>query len=194
MCGRQRGKKKYKGVRSRLNPTEVEPILEIRTIFRLLFDKKSNKKTYKNLKANLVDAYLEGIILMDMNLTNAQMREANLEKMRLYCSNLQGAFFTGANLSGAYFIATNLKKAILIEAEMKSIVVKESNLKGTIFGGADMQNVRFENNKNLTVEQLENMFTFYRAEFIGDMEEKIKRILEIQDTELFKKPKWTADD
>lgn len=68
--------------------------------------------------ANLVDADLSGMNLMEVNLTCANLTRANLAGARLINANLSMANLTDANLAGTKLVGANLSFAIITKQQL----------------------------------------------------------------------------
>ena len=100
--------------------------------------------------ADLRDADLRDADLRGANLRGADLRDANLGCANLGCANLGCANLRYANLRYANLEKTNLKKA-------------------------DLQRCHLRRVKNLTIKQLCEARTLYRAEMEVDLLERIRR-------------------
>lgn len=151
----------------------------------------------------LRSANLEGADLREANLNSARLQNANLQKAWLLGANLEDANLEGADLRGAKLEGANLKRADLRRADLRGADLRETNLEEaklmiadlegadlkmanlqkaklmmaelneTNFGGANLAGVDLRGAKNLTVEQLSQLKTLFRVEYI-DPELKIK--------------------
>ncbi len=128
-------------------------------------------------RVKLIGARLIGVDLRGANLENANLRRAYLERARLEEANLWKAKLIRANLLGAYLQGTNLESANLERA-----CLKEANLRGT----------NLEKAKQLTMTQLSEAKTLYKAKLDNTLLEEIKTDTENKERweALFRKPKY----
>ncbi len=86
----------------------------------------------------------------------------------LHGCNLRESLLYDANLANAGLIGANMKQMVLINANMRGTWISEADMTGTLLGGADMEGTEtrmtfayrgdFSECKNLTQEQLEDMY------------------------------------
>lgn len=110
-------------------------------------------------------ANLQGADLGDANLQEADLSVANLQKADLRRAKLQGANLWNADLQG-----TNLSYANLQEAYLERANLQEAGLNGANLQGADLQDA-----EGLTVEQLSEVKTLYKAILDPHIMEEIKK-------------------
>ncbi len=137
--------------------------------------------------ANLQEANLVNTKLWGADLTNADLRNANL-----LGANLLGACLLKANLEGANLVGVDLKRANLVEANLRKTNLSKTNLSKTNLADANLMdaNLRFvdlteanlDGAKNLTIIQLSQVATLYKArldpELMAQVKEKYPHLLE----------------
>ena len=118
---------------------------------KILEDHKNWIRTHKKKgkRADLSGANLSDAILSDANLRGANLVETNLRGAYLYNADLSGAWLSNANLSHADLIETNLREASMF--------------------GADLSGV-----PGLTVEQLSEASTLYKAKLDPELKKQVK--------------------
>lgn len=72
--------------------------------------------------ANLADADLSGMNLIEVNLTGANLTRANLAGARLINANLSMANLTDANLAGTKLVGANLSSAIITKQQLSMAI------------------------------------------------------------------------
>ena len=160
-------------------------------------------------KANLRRVNLKGVYLGAANLQEACLEGANLQEAFFEGANLQDAYLEGANLQRANLGAVNLKKANLREADLKNANLILANLQyanlesaelqntdlrfsslqdadmgGTILSFSDLRGTDLRGVKNITIAQLSNVKTLYKAK----LDEDIKRQIHLNCPHLREKP------
>jgi hypothetical protein len=108
--------------------------------------------------ANLIETHLEGAYLMEAHLEGADLRRAHLEGTILLRAHLGGTDLQEANLEGARLERANLEGAYLQEANLEGARLERANLEG-----ADLEKANLKGAKNLTIDQLSNVKTLYKA-------------------------------
>jgi hypothetical protein len=109
--------------------------------------------------ADLRKAGLEGALLREARLDSAKLWKANLSVANLERAVLTKADLQEANLEGAYLRGANLENA-----DLRRVNLKEANLEGAHLRGA----------KNLTLEQLSEANTLYKAKLDLSLLEQVK--------------------
>ena len=71
-------------------------------------------------------------VLLEANLSGADLSDAGLCRANLFGANLSGANLTGADLRGANLIKTNLSGADLSGANLSQVNLTHANLSGTV--------------------------------------------------------------
>ncbi len=170
------------------------PSIEIQSILRLLFVEDRYGKVYGKFVADLTSANLQGARLSNANLESARLPvanlqgaaldNANLESARLPRANLQEAVLAGANLQGAALSFTNLQEADLHSANLQGADLSFANFELTLLEDANLQGADLSMAKNLSVDQLLEAETLYKAQLPDKMQEEIKQ----QKPELLEKP------
>jgi uncharacterized protein YjbI with pentapeptide repeats len=133
--------------------------------------------------ANLQGAYLWYAILDRANLDRANLEgayfhRANLQRADLTGAILQGASLRGANLGQAILRKANLQRADLWEANLQRGDFWEANLKGANFHeaillGANLQEADITGVKYLTIEQLAEAKSLYKAKMDPELEKEV---------------------
>jgi len=108
---------------------------------------------------NLYVANLTWANLSGANLTRANLIETNLAKANLSWANLSGATLSGATLSGANLTRANLSWANLFRANLY---------------GANLYGANLERAKNITINQLSEVRTLYRAKLDPELEKPLR--------------------
>ena len=86
--------------------------------------------------ANLIDAQLNGAILIKVNLSGANLMDASLKSADLEAANLEGAALVDTNLNGAVLKDADLKGADLSGADLSGAILADNQLIGAT-GDAD---------------------------------------------------------
>lgn len=81
--------------------------------------------------AQLAEADLHSVILMDADLRRADLSSASLEKAVLRKTNLRGSNLRQANMDRADLFRANLSGADLRDASLTSCFLKRADLRGT---------------------------------------------------------------
>jgi uncharacterized protein YjbI with pentapeptide repeats len=143
-------------------------------------------------RANMRNAYLayahmEGIILEFADLTNAMLDSSHLSGARLSKVDLSGASMKYASLNDADLLMADLKKAVMAKANLNNANFTKANLNGAdlfdaYLDGAYLDGANLEGAINLTIEQLSNVKTLYKAkldpELMDQVKEKYPHLLE----------------
>jgi uncharacterized protein YjbI with pentapeptide repeats len=124
--------------------------------------------------AILEKAILEETILEKAILEEATLKEVNLQEANLKGANLIGANFIGADLIGANFIGADLQRALLTKAKLGGANLENANLIGANFIGANLENANLKGAKNLTVDQLSEAKTLYKAKLDPELEIELR--------------------
>lgn len=98
-------------------------------------------------------SWLDGVLLCDIDLSNANLEFASFDGGELSSANLQEANFRGASLRqvifydadlrGVDFSNANLKAAELSEANLEKANFKDANLSGASLCSADLEGINF---------------------------------------------------
>jgi len=115
-------------------------------------------------EANLLGAHLEGANLLGTHLEGANLQGTHLEDADLLGTNLEDADLFGAHLEGANLLGAHLERAYLVEAHLKGAYLEGANLFGANLFGAE----------NLTVDQLSNVKTLYKAKLDDELEKPLR--------------------
>ncbi|NES19046.1 MAG: hypothetical protein F6K41_08970 [Symploca sp. SIO3E6] len=89
--------------------------------------------------AELIEINLAGANLQNANLSSASLAGANLSATNLFRASLEGADLSGANLKGANLTGSNLSNACLFEAQLDSESRKFAENSGAIFSLEEFQ-------------------------------------------------------
>ena len=100
--------------------------------------------------AELIEVNLAGANLQHANLSSASLAGANLSESNLFRASLEGADLSGANLKGANLTGANLSNACLFEAQLDSESRKFAENSGAIFSLAEFQ----EYNRSMVPQKL----------------------------------------
>ncbi len=145
-------------------------------------------------RANLMGADLRGADLRKVNLIGANLSLTDLRKADLHRANLYKAKLNRANLYEAKLVEANLIEANLIKTDFIRTNLYEANLSGANLGNANLSGADFSfanfdganlseadlhqadlrRAKNLTIEQLSKVKTFYRAKLDSSLLEQVK--------------------
>lgn len=134
---------------------------------------KKDVEGWENMRADFSEANLEGMVLCEVNLSDANFKGANLRNAQLVSTSLREANFAYANLENADLSRSDLRKADLTEARLdnanltlaefgqaclKDAILVDANLCSadfteTIFSntrlrGANLNRANFERIKN----------------------------------------------
>ena len=131
-------------------------------------------------KANLAGAYLsranlEGTRLWKASLAGAYLSGASLEGANLIEANLLGANLTGANLEGANLAEANLERAYLSFANLRGVNLWRANLAGANLSRTDLGKAILKETKYLTIEQLSQVKTLYKAQLDPKLMDQVKK-------------------
>ena len=99
-------------------------------------------------KAHLDDAVMEGVFLQKAELREAGLRrirlvQAHLQAADLFGANMQAAVLGRANLQSAHLVQTRLQKAWLVEAHLQAADLRLARLHGANLRKAHMQAAEF---------------------------------------------------
>ena len=100
--------------------------------------------------AELIEINLAGANLQNANLSSASLAGANLSAANLFRASLEGADLSGANLKGANLTGSNLSNACLFEAQLDSESRKFAENSGAIFSLEEFQ----EYNRSMAPQKL----------------------------------------
>ena len=89
-----------------------------------------------------------------------------------------------ANLQGANFAHTDLERTSFFSADLQYALFSNANLRDAIFFNTNLQGADLTNAKNLTVKQLLQAKTLYKAKLPDGMEQELKK----QKPKLFEEP------
>ncbi len=109
-------------------------------------------------EAILVEADLEGAILVGTYLTGTNLRSANLTGATLMGATLMGAHLEGANLRRAILVEAYLEGANLTGADLRSAILEEANLTGAILMEAHLEGADLTGVLGLEREQLRRAY------------------------------------
>ncbi|NEP14021.1 MAG: NACHT domain-containing protein [Symploca sp. SIO2C1] len=99
--------------------------------------------------AELIEINLAGANLQNANLSSASLAGANLSAANLFRASLEGADLSGANLKGANLTGSNLSNACLFEAQLNSENRKFAENSGAIFSLEEFQ----EHNRSMAPQK-----------------------------------------
>jgi uncharacterized protein YjbI with pentapeptide repeats len=136
------------------------------------------------VKADLRMTTLKNADLFDANLEKANLTGANLHQADLREANLQQANFREANLQLA-----NLEDANLQKADLEKTNIEEANLDGAYLLNAVLLGANLTGAKNLTIAQLSQAKTLYKAKLDPELLEQVKECC----PHLLEKPKEETD-
>ena len=154
--------------------------------------------------ANFINAHLEGVYLKDAHLEGADLKAAhlemaNLEWAKLERVNLKNVYLEKANLSGTNLEVSDLKNANFKKSHLVGANLKVSDLKNVIFeganlmwtnfkranlNGANLKGANLKGAKDLSLEQLSEVETIYKAE----LNESLCTLLKAKHPALFAEP------
>lgn len=154
--------------------------------------------------ANFINAHLEGVFLIDSHLEGADLKAAhlemaNLEWAKLERVNLKNVYLEKANLSGTNLEFSDLKNANFKKSHLVGANLKVSDLKNVIFeganlmwtnfkranlNGANLKGANLKGAKDLSLEQLSEVETIYKAE----LNESLCTLLKAKHPALFAEP------
>ena len=97
-------------------------------------------KNWKEMRADLRNAYLSGANLRNADLRGADLRGADLLNAYLSGANLRNAYLRGADLHNAELSGANLHNAYLRGADLHNAELSGANLLGADLRGADLHN------------------------------------------------------
>lgn len=93
--------------------------------------------------AVLTGEKLWAAVLVDLDMTNANLFQADLSRADLTMANLNGANLREATLTNANFTSANLNSAKLIEADLSGTILRDANLHGADLTGATLYETVF---------------------------------------------------
>jgi uncharacterized protein YjbI with pentapeptide repeats len=162
--------------------------LDIQAILTVIGRREHSFESLEN-RIDLRETNLQHTNLLRANFSNAIIVGADLSGANLALANLSRAFLSGSNFSEAKAIQANFKKANLalanlsrvkfINADLSMVFFPGANLSGTDFYGANLQGA-----KQLTIDQLSQVKTLYKAK----LDEDLKKPLREKYPELFEEP------
>ncbi|MHC4244255.1 MAG: pentapeptide repeat-containing protein [Planctomycetota bacterium] len=132
--------------------------------------KNGNLRGANLTRANANEANLQGT-----DLVGAILKEANLQGADLTGANANEADFQAADIAGAILKGANLQDANLQEANLYGTDLTETNLNSANLRGANFQEANLESAQGLTIEQLSEVRTLYRAKLHSDLLIQIKK-------------------
>ena len=138
--------------------------------------------------ANLNLANITHSNLISVDLEQARMNQTNFSYSTLNHGIMKNSYASGANFQGACLINTDMENTLLIKANFEDAILMESNLRNCDLDGANLLNCNLfkadlRGVKGLTIEQLLEAKSLYRAKFDDD----IMRELQAQKPELLTK-------
>jgi uncharacterized protein YjbI with pentapeptide repeats len=95
-------------------------------------------------ETNLTKAHLEGAILRDAHLDQANLDGVYMERVNLNFAYLEGAFLAGADLQGSSLFAAHLERA-----NFHLALLRGANLRRARFEGAVLEKVSLANEKHI---------------------------------------------
>ena len=151
------------------------------------------KGIYKKDEDNYIDlnhSNLQKIVVPNANLEGAYLWGVNLHRARLWKCNLKGARIMESNLTNAFLIEANLEKALLVRANLSNAELRNANLRDAGFLEANLEGCHLESADlrgalRLTIEQLSEVKTLYKAKIDPELMKEIKENC----PELLEKPK-----
>ncbi len=115
----------------------------------------------------------------------ANLRGANLSSANLISANLFHAYLSGANLTNAYLMHSYLNSADLINTNLKGADLTYADMTNAYLSGANFEGANLKNVIDLTVDQLSEVKTLYKAILDHELIEQVKE----KYPHLLKKPK-----
>ena len=94
--------------------------------------------------ANFRDAKLEGIRLIEVDLSGSDMSGANLSETVIFWSNLNNVKLNGARLIGAEIEGAGFQKVCLDQADLSHAYLRESNFNGASFKNTILRGTSFD--------------------------------------------------
>ncbi|MBA7681025.1 hypothetical protein ES703_89353 [subsurface metagenome] len=149
--------------------TETPPSQRINYLI-LLYE--NGIKTFNGVEISSLD--LSKITLSSIQLQRGNLAQTVLIRTDLRGGNLRGADLTGANakeanLQGTDLAGANLKEANLQGADLREAILSNANLKD-----ADFQEANLESAQGLTLEQLSEVKTLYKAKLDPELLRQIE--------------------
>ena len=111
-----------------------EPSEEIQSLLNLLFVQEDGYQTFRGLRIDLRESWLNG----------ARLYEAQLEKAFLPLVHLQGAELNRANLTGAYLKSSKLQCADLTDTKLRATDLSYAKLHCASLASAQLQGARLD--------------------------------------------------
>ncbi len=112
------------------------------------------------------------------------LKKAGLKKTRLWRADLRGVILTGADLSEAILTGADLrgadlrgailKKALLWKADLREVALWRADLQEAYLHRANLTGTNLEGANNLTVGQICEAKTLYRAKLGVELEKQTK--------------------
>lgn len=116
----------------------------------------------------------------DIDLHDYFIRVPHLKKIQLQGADCTNANFDGTNLKGANFEGADLTRAVL----------SSEKLEGVNFDGAILQEIEIRGSNKLSINQLANVKTLYKAKLNPSLIEEIKK----KYPHLLEKPEWLKEE
>ena len=111
-----------------------EPSEEIQSLLNLLFVQEDGYQTFRGLRIDLRESWLNG----------ARLYEAQIEKAFLPLVHLQGAELNRANLTGAYLRSSKLQCADLMDTKLRATDLSYAELHCASLASAQLQGARLD--------------------------------------------------
>ena len=111
-----------------------EPSEEIQSLLNLLFVQEDGYQTFRGLRIDLRESWLNG----------ARLYEAQLEKAFLPLVHLQGAELNRANLTGAYLKSSKLQCADLMDTKLRATDLSYAKLHCASLASAQLQGAKLD--------------------------------------------------
>lgn len=139
---------------------------DVEEVMRLISERDEKRITLENnkeIKINLADALLPGLIFHGANFSNFNFTQANLRRVRgwnacLAKAVLPGADLSGANLNGADFRGADMRRVNLTAARLLGADLRNADMHGASLAGAKLDGTDMRNVKGLTQEQLNQAY------------------------------------
>ena len=164
--------------------------IDIQAICEVLRRRESNYEKRESKIIDLSNAYLKEAKFKGAKFIEANFRNTYFEEVKLIDANLKKATLKEAILKKANLINTTLKEAKLQKADFTEAKLQGANLNGAyldkaIFKQANLCRASFKEAKNLTIDQLSDAKTLFKAKLDKDL---LKQVEE-KHPNLRKKPK-----